>query len=74
MGEKKKLRTKDLQEEFEEIKSNDDLDISLTISKSSSSAVSQVIEIAKPQEEEVKEQKTEETSIADEKKDTNEST
>jgi hypothetical protein len=36
--EKKKLRTKDLREDFfEEIKSNDDLDISLTISKSSSS-------------------------------------
>lgn len=46
MSEKKKLRTKDLKEDFgEEIKSNDDLDISLTISKSSSSVASQVIEV-----------------------------
>lgn len=36
---KKKLRTKDLHEDFEEIKTNDELDISLTISKSSSSSV-----------------------------------
>ena len=30
-----KLRTKDLQDDFDEIKSNDDIDISLTVSKSS---------------------------------------
>lgn len=43
--EKTKLRTKDLREDFEEMKSSEDLDISLTISKSSSSA-SQVPEPA----------------------------
>lgn len=37
-GEKTKLRTKDFQDEFDEIQSNDDLNISLTISKSSSAS------------------------------------
>ena len=73
MSEKKKLRTKDLQEDFfEEIKSSDELDISLTISKSSSSVASQVIEPIK--EEKVNETKEvdDKTPIIDEdKKDTN---
>lgn len=38
MSEKQKLRTKETPESFEEVKTNDDLEISLTISKSSSSA------------------------------------
>jgi uncharacterized protein YpiB (UPF0302 family) len=66
VGEKKKLRTKDLQEEFEEIKSNDELDISLTISKSSSSAASQVIDVVNKSQEEDEPKKEKET---DEKKD-----
>ena len=61
MSEKKKLRTKDLQEDFfEEIKSSDELDISLTISKSSSSVASQVIEP-------IKEEKVNETKEVDDK-------
>lgn len=35
-SEKRKIRTKDLKDDFEEIQSNDDLQISLTISKTSS--------------------------------------
>lgn len=72
MSEKKKLRTKDLQEDFfEEIKSSDELDISLTISKSSSSVASQVIEPIK--EEKVNEMKEEDDKapiIDEDKKDT----
>lgn len=72
MSEKKKLRTKDLQEDFfEEIKSSDELDISLTISKSSSSVASQVIEPIK--EEKVNETKEEDDKapiIDEDKKDT----
>lgn len=45
-GEKKKLRTKDFQDEFDEIQSNDDLNISLTISGKSSS-VSQIEKLDK---------------------------
>lgn len=78
MSEKKKLRTKDLQEDFfEEIKSSDELDISLTISKSSSS--SQVMEPIKDEikvenmkdtkQEEVDEEETT-TAIGEDKKDT----
>lgn len=72
MSEKKKLRTKDLQEDFfEEIKSSDELDISLTISKSSSSVASQVIEPIK--EEKVNDTKEEDDKapiIDEDKKDT----
>lgn len=63
MSEKKKLRTKDLQDLFEEVKSSDELDISLTISKSSSSVASQVIEPIKDEnkDEKISDAKEEET-------------
>ena len=49
-SDKKKLRTKDFQEDFDEIQSNDDLNISLTISKSSSA--SQIEKLDKEDKEE----------------------
>jgi len=57
---KKKLRTKDFRDEFDEIQSNDDLNISLTISKSSSSAS----QVEKLEKEEVIEAGEEEVAAA----------
>ena len=49
-GEKKKLRTKDFQDELDEIQSNDELNISLTISKSSSASQVEKLEKDEPAE------------------------
>lgn len=47
-GEKTKIRTKDLQVDFDEIQSNDELNISLTISKSSTESQVDKVEKDEP--------------------------
>lgn len=47
-AEKTKIRTKDLQVDFDEIQSNDELNISLTISKSSTESQVDKVEKDEP--------------------------